>query len=289
MKGKVSVYIENSRPIITLFDHPDVADTISNNSEMSAYYDRIASAEGELTSYISDVYSVGSALTFCYTEESKYVNVTSNIFTFDITTGDMLSLTDILLPDTEEKLISMFCDKMSQSPYSYFVSPEDAVKDVFISNRRIWGLCKGGLYIRFAPYDVASYGLGYINVVLAYDLLEGIVKPEYLPNTTRYNGEAVLSDVYYIKDHSIIYGQKSSYGVKTESVCRDVSVYRNKRKGSEDSEKGELLFYSNIFTSDEYVNLPDDGGKYILDQPLGRYMTGIEIEDGSLLTFGIDK
>ena len=126
-------------------------------------------------------------------------------------------------------------------------------------------------------------------MVLAYDLLEGIVKPEYLPNTTRYNGEAVLSDVYYIKDHSIIYGQKSSYGVKTESVCRDVSVYRNKRKGSEDSEKGELLFYSNIFTSDEYVNLPDDGGKYILDQPLGRYMTGIEIEDGSLLTFGIDK
>lgn len=289
VQGKVSVYIENSRPIITLFDHPEAADTILNNSEISAYYDRIASADGKLASYISDVYSSGSALTFCYTEESKSINVTSNVFTFDMTTGDLLALTDILLPDTEEKLISMFCDKMSQSPYSYFVSPEDAVKDALISNRRIWGYCSGGLYIRFAPYDVASYGLGYINVVLPFDLLEDIVKPEYLPDVRHYNGEAILSDVYYIKDHSIIYGEKSSYGVRTMSVCRDVSVYQNKGKGSEDSEKGEILFYSNIFTSDEYVNLPDDAGKYILEQPAGRYMTGIEIEDGSLLTYGIDK
>ncbi len=289
VQGKVSVYIENNRPIITLFDHPEAADTISSNAELCAYYDSIASADGKITSYISDVYSVGSALTICYTEESKTVNVTSNLFTFDTVTGDLLSLTDILCPDAEDALIAEFCNKMSQIPYEFFITPEDAVKDVLASNRRIWGFCSGGLYIRFAPFEVASYGLGYINVLLPYDGLEDIVKAEYLPDGAEYYGKAELSDVYYIKDHSIIYGEKSSYGVRTRSVCRDVIIYRNKGNGSEYSEKGEVLFYSNIFTSDEYVNLPNDGGKYILEQPLGRYMTGIEIEDGSLLTFRIDK
>lgn len=285
--GKVSVYIENNKPAITLFDHPEISDIIEGNAEMCGYRSSVDS--DNLTSYISDVYAAGSALTLCYTEESKSVNVTSNVFTFDMTTGGLLSLNDIVLSDKKAELISLFCEKMSEAPYEYFFTPEEAVNNVFSSERRIWGFCKGGLYIRFAPFDVASYALGYINILLPYDKLEGVVKAEYLPASNTYYGKATLCDVYYINDYGITYGEKSSYGVRTLCVSRDVAVYRNKAKEQNYSEKGDILFYSNIFTSDEYVNLPNDGGKYLLDQHIGQYMTGIEIEDGNLLTYRTGK
>ncbi len=115
--------------------------------------------------------------------------------TYDLSTGNTLSLKDILVREVNsetifdlviESLEAQAADKLLYTGY------EGTVNERFqknISNDNDWYLSSDGLCFYFSPYEIAPYSSGAIIATITYRDLTGILNDAYFPSErTAVNG-----------------------------------------------------------------------------------------------------
>lgn len=107
--------------------------------------------------------------------------------TYDLTTGDVLLLTDVLtLGCTAADLSPLVVDALaalSEDVYLYSDYPT-VVEERFgqdLSADLGWYLSNRGLCFYFSPYEVAPYSTGTVTAEIPYEKLVGILRDSYFP------------------------------------------------------------------------------------------------------------
>lgn len=107
--------------------------------------------------------------------------------TYDLTTGKILNLTDILVPSvTADVICPLVNDALSALPEEYYlfddytVAVENRFSGDFLSDES-WHLSDAGLCFTFAPYEVAPNSAGFVHAVIPYEKLNGILKDSWFP------------------------------------------------------------------------------------------------------------
>ncbi len=110
-----------------------------------------------------------------------------NSYNYDILTGEILHLSDILSPDVKmDGIAGMVTDILAQQEKDIYISAgySETVFDRFtkpVDDDWDWYFSNDGLCFYFEPYDIAPYGSGVITARIPYDSLSGILKDEYFP------------------------------------------------------------------------------------------------------------
>lgn len=112
--------------------------------------------------------------------------------TYDVETGNILYLDDILTPecssDTLYQLILKYLEPQAEDLYYDY---SDALADRFtgqLHNIQDWYFSRSGLCFHFAPYDIAPYSSGTVIAELPYSALTGILNEKYFPNVPSATG-----------------------------------------------------------------------------------------------------
>ncbi len=107
--------------------------------------------------------------------------------TYDLLTGDVLSLTDVLTAGTTaanisplvvEALAEVALDTYLYSDYTSVVEERFALD---LGTDGGWYLSNQGLCFYFSPYEVAPYSSGIITACIPYESLSGILRDEFFP------------------------------------------------------------------------------------------------------------
>lgn len=107
--------------------------------------------------------------------------------TFDLTTGKLLTLADMLVEDAPvDTLVDMLVEALMETDNAAGLYPEfrDTVADVVSRKDTLthyWYLGGEGLWFTFSAYDLAPYAAGPYVVCLPYEKLDGLLKPQFFP------------------------------------------------------------------------------------------------------------
>lgn len=105
--------------------------------------------------------------------------------TYDLTTGQMLKLGDILAKDcTNAQLISLVNQALSPSSEDLWYDYETIIEDLFSPDRNKitnWYFSRTGLCFHFSPFTIAPYSAGTIVATIPYERLTNILLEKYLP------------------------------------------------------------------------------------------------------------
>jgi len=105
--------------------------------------------------------------------------------TFDLETGDVMCLDDILTSEcTPDILYQLVLKSLSTQEKDLYYDYADALGDRFtgeLHSIQDWYFSRNGLCFHFAPYDIAPYSSGTIIAELPYQNLNGILKEKYFP------------------------------------------------------------------------------------------------------------
>ena len=121
--------------------------------------------------------------------------------TYDLTTGNALTLADVLEDGvTSDVICPLVIDAIRGLPEEYYIFDDFAatVEDRFAVDFRAdagWHLSDEGLCFTFLPYEVAPNSTGYVHAVIPYEDLTGILKDAWFPpeQVTPDGGLEVLS------------------------------------------------------------------------------------------------
>lgn len=105
--------------------------------------------------------------------------------TYDLATGRVLSLSDLLAENREDSLLeALLAQALSENPNSgfFFMDCNTIARDVFSAGEADnWYLSPAGLCFYFAPYEIAPYTAGTVTAEIPYAALGGILKSGYFP------------------------------------------------------------------------------------------------------------
>lgn len=108
--------------------------------------------------------------------------------TYDLQTGEMLYLDDILLPDcTSDRLYQLVLKSLEDRAEDLYYDYADALGDRFtgeLHSIQDWYFSRTGLCFHFSPYDIAPYSSGTIITELPYRTLSSVLKDQYIPSET---------------------------------------------------------------------------------------------------------
>ena len=144
---------------------------VNNYLEMSYVVD-LANDKIVSISFANSIYEGGA--------HPNHYSLTIN---FDLQTGREIKLADLFKPNSNYlKVISDYCIKALKE------KAEDMSDDEWIStgagpdakNFGSWNIKKTGIMINFDPYQVAAYAAGPQDVLIPYEKLKNILKPEWL-------------------------------------------------------------------------------------------------------------
>lgn len=106
--------------------------------------------------------------------------------TFDLSTGKVLSLKNVLSEEvTGEAFAELAIEALSALDISLYSDYASTVQSRFSSGfdeTEGWYLSANGLCLFFSPYDIAPYSAGIVTAEIPYEMLEGVLKEEYLPS-----------------------------------------------------------------------------------------------------------
>ena len=164
--------------------------------------------------------------------EANYFSVT-----YDLTTGKVVSLSNILAEgataDVISGLVIAALDGKKEDKYLY-EDFEDTIQARFadhIGDDPYWYFSKDGLCFYFSPYEIASYASGLIIAEIPYSKLTGIVKDAYFPaerdaakgvvKMQNFDPDAFTQITELILDESapkvMLYTDKAVYDVRIEA------------------------------------------------------------------------
>jgi len=97
-------------------------------------------------------------------------------FTYDLATGQPVSLENLFLPGADYlAVIASFCKgQLSSRDIAYFEEGADPT----VENYRNWNISEAGLLISFDPYQVAAYAAGPQTVLIPYEELVDLIDPQ---------------------------------------------------------------------------------------------------------------
>ena len=107
--------------------------------------------------------------------------------TYDLATGKILNLTDILVPGiTADVICPLVNNALAALPEEYFLfddytaTVEDRFSGDFLSDES-WHLSNEGLCFTFAPYEIAPNSTGFVHALIPYGQLSGILADAWFP------------------------------------------------------------------------------------------------------------
>ena len=124
----------------------------------------------------------GNSVSYC---GGPHPAIATNSVTYDLETGDVLWLVDILTQEcTSDTLYQMVLDCLAEQEAVLYYDYADALAERFskgLHNIPDWYFSRNGLCFHFSPYDIAPYSSGTIIAELPYSELDGILQDKYFP------------------------------------------------------------------------------------------------------------
>lgn len=119
--------------------------------------------------------------------------------TYDLTTGDPLSLRSILQEENyADVLCSLIIEGLKNAAIdSLFADYENIVHTKFSTNVPVdsWYFTNEGLCFYFSPYEIAAYAAGTVVAEIPYEKLSGLLKDQYFPGESLSYSGALLAQV----------------------------------------------------------------------------------------------
>lgn len=132
-------------------------------------------------------------------------SLTTDSVNYDLETGDVMFLDDILTPEcTSDTLYQLILKSLAEQKSELYYDYADALADRFtgdLNNIPDWYFSRNGLCFHFSPYDIAPYSSGTIIATLPYDALKGVLKDKYFPSES-YRATGSMYAETYIEDDS---------------------------------------------------------------------------------------
>lgn len=104
---------------------------------------------------------------------------------FDLSTAQQILLDDIVLPKQKAALeraaYAVFKEWVIEAKLAENVSDYEQAWKFYLSDN--FYLSQQGLILQYAEYEIGPYVVGLPKLVIAYEDLDGILKPEYLPKS----------------------------------------------------------------------------------------------------------
>jgi len=106
---------------------------------------------------------------------------------YDLVTGDVLTLSDILAQDVTAKILTDAALEVlntQKDEYRLYIGFESVVKERFtkkFSTDQSWYFSNNGLCFYFPPYEIAPYTSGVVVAEIPYEKLTKILKDDYFP------------------------------------------------------------------------------------------------------------
>lgn len=104
---------------------------------------------------------------------------------FDLSTAQQILLDDIVLPKQKAALeraaYAVFKEWVIEAKLAEKVSDYEQAWKFYLSDN--FYLSQQGLILQYAEYEIGPYVVGLPKLVIAYEDLDGILKPEYLPKS----------------------------------------------------------------------------------------------------------
>lgn len=146
-----------------------------------------------------------SAILSLYGSHVRYAGInlaegSNRAVTYDMTTGNVLNLTDVLTrisrDDLTQLLIDALVEKAEES--ELFEEYPDVIKARFsgsLEQEEDWYLSDDGLCFFFMPYEIAPRASGIVTVCIPYNQLAGKMDDAFFPpELDRDQGDVVLAD-----------------------------------------------------------------------------------------------
>lgn len=193
-------------------------------------------------------------------------------YNFDLEQQTQLALSDVLYPDSAQILLDQILDKLDNrlstlESNGFYADYREVVTAYFEDSQLtpFWYFSDSGLVIYFNCYDIAPYAAGIIKVELLYDILEGVLLPQYFPaeHGTKQGQILLLSEagerVVLTEDFAFAAEGAAIY-LGAEGAVYDVRIYRLSSWLTEDTPiVGPMLFSANRLTDAEAVLLTESG------------------------------
>ena len=187
---------------------------------------------------------------------------------YDLTNGNVLKLTDILLNDTSAEAVSnaviTALDEIKTEEQLY-EGYADFVLERFnksLGSDRSWHLDANGLTFYFSPYEIAPYASGDVSVTIPYNKLVGILKDDYFPvESEDASGEIsaeifskALMDSFTQFSEIIIEDDSKKFVLFTDAYVRDVTLYTGSWSPFDNSfVADDEIFYATSLTPGDAV------------------------------------
>lgn len=274
-----------AKPIVYMPGAEDIADRITNSEPLTTLYDHAAAqredyaesaqkyADGYAWDYtikLLDAYSTAGALSLQFMEYTYMGGAhpmhARYTYTFDLATGKPLALSDLCDPanvQAEETLIDLFTQALSQTTKGEVHDPEQCIRLCFDEtySADYWRFTEEGLCITFSPYMIASYGAGYIEAVVPYGKLDGILKSDYMPpdrasaKTSGYCNVYAQSDAKSAGNYANFYGEESAFCIASDGDLFEVKLGSGINGYAVYLE--DVRFYANYMCAEDVFWLPE--------------------------------
>ena len=158
--------------------------------------------------------------------------------TYDLQTGEALSLADIMDPQASlEGICQLVLDVLDKKEKELSLDPgyEEVVKQRFktdISYDESWCFTEAGLCFYFAPYEIAPYITGVVHAEIPYSNLKNVIKSQYLPaRRAQVSGKLTIEDFDVNKveqftriAETVLDKDGKMYMVYTDGKVQDVKI-----------------------------------------------------------------
>lgn len=124
--------------------------------------------------------------------------------TYDLQTGDVMFLDDILTPEcTPNTVYQLILKSLDDQAEDLYYDYADALGNRFtgeLHSIQDWYFSRTGLCFHFAPYDIAPYSSGTIIAELPYSSLVGVLKDQYFPTELPQATGSMYAETYLEDD-----------------------------------------------------------------------------------------
>lgn len=220
------VFIHAGQSMLLTVEDPDVADRIIldflNRSDTHSGTQQILDTALQMHSngaqglplYAQRIYApkrIDRSILSLYGYESAYEgaahgNTSFKAVTYDLVTGKVLALNDILTESvTMDSLCTHTTAALAGQSDALFPDYQTLVADLFQKSSAEytdWYLSTEGLCFFFSPYEIASYAAGDIVATIPYSELTGILQDAYFPPEQDISAGALIQTAFDTTDIS---------------------------------------------------------------------------------------
>ena len=206
---------------------------------------------------------------------AEAINGVQYTYNLDLQNCAELTLSDVILPNGAEMLQKQVLTQLSERFGSLETSGlypdyQEVVKDCFDDDGLTsnWYFSENGLVIYFNCYEIAPYAAGIIKVEIPYDMLEGVIKPVYVPENSHCSaGDIKVLDS--VGNRKVLGGSAEGEWIfaGTDQTVYDIKLHKLTGWLTDDVPiVGPMILAANRLTDGETIAIPaTDDLEYLLN------------------------